>query len=79
MPILTGGKWLEGTRRGTKGNVAPQRGDGGHFNSPGVPANGFLNATAPPGSLCLDTATGNLYQNTGTQAATVWTLLGATS
>lgn len=31
---------------------------------------------AGKGSLCIDTATGKLYSNTGTKAAPTWTVAG---
>lgn len=48
----------------------------GPFTSPGVPAGGYLNGTAQKGALCTDTTNGKLYINTGTLAATVWTVVG---
>ena len=63
MPILTGGKVIEGS---------PSRGLG-PYESPGIPASGYLNGVAAKGALVIDTTNGTLYQNTGTQAATVWT------
>jgi hypothetical protein len=49
----------------------------GPFTSPGVPASGYLNGTADKGALVVNTATGIWYANTGTLAATVWTVVGA--
>lgn len=78
MPILTGGKVIEGSRPEIRGATAiPTPGHGGYYNSPGVPAAGFLNGVAQPGSLCVNVATGVLYMNTGTLAATVWTSQGS--
>lgn len=42
------------------------------YTSAGVPADGYLNDIAEPGSLCVDTTNKTLYQNSGTKAATNW-------
>lgn len=49
----------------------------GPFESAGVPASGFQNGFAKKGALVSDTTNGKLYINTGTLAATVWTVVGA--
>jgi len=68
---------IEGARsRGAAGGHNATGGLG-IFESPGVPASGFLNGTAAKGALCSDTTNGKLYVNTGTLAATVWTVAGA--
>ena len=74
MPVITGGKVIEGARQEWRANAGVGTGP---FSSPGVPAGGYLNAVAQPGALCINQATGNLYVNTGTLAATIWTLQGA--
>jgi hypothetical protein len=47
------------------------------FQKAGVPASNDFNGQAGKGALCTDTTNGKLYINTGTRAATVWTLVGA--
>jgi hypothetical protein len=74
MPVITGGKVIEGSRQDWRGNTTVGIGP---FSSPGVPAGGYLNAVAQPGALCVNQAAGTLYMNTGTLAATVWTLQGS--
>lgn len=76
MPIITGGKIIEGARRHWANNVIAPATANPIFTSPGVPANGYLNAVAHPGTLVVNTATGIAYMNTGTLAATVWTAQG---
>jgi hypothetical protein len=39
-------------------------------------ANGDYNGQAAKGALAVDTNAGMLYINTGTKAATVWTVVG---
>lgn len=48
----------------------------GPFTSPGLPASGYLNGSADKGALAIDTVNAKLYINTGTLAATVWTVVG---
>ncbi|MDA3624256.1 hypothetical protein OU415_02340 [Saccharopolyspora sp. WRP15-2] len=43
----------------------------------GAPVNGDFNGEADKGAVLRDSTTGKLYINTGTLAATVWTLVGA--
>jgi hypothetical protein len=66
------------TNRITEGlgvnNTAAQRVNGVSYTSPGLPAGGFLNGIAAPGSGLMRLDTGQIYMNTGTLAATVWTL-----
>jgi len=47
------------------------------FIKAGALANGDFNNTAPKGARAIDTTNGKLYINTGTLAATVWTVVGA--
>ena len=79
MAIITGGKIIEGSRPGWRGSGASggQNIDQGPYFSPGVPASAFLNGIAGPGALVINTANGAAYINTGTKAATVYTLLGS--
>jgi len=74
MPIITGGKVIEGALRRSTGGVEDADVVGyGPYTNAGIPASGFLNAVAQKGALVIDTTNGTLYQNTGTLAATVWT------
>ena len=77
MPVITGGKVIEGSRAHWRNNAAIPTTSQPLFSSPGIPAAGYLNGVAPPGALVVNLATGVIYQNTGTQAATVWTSLGS--
>lgn len=43
----------------------------------GALAGGDFNAQAEKGQLAIDSTNGKLYINTGTKAATVWTVVGA--
>jgi hypothetical protein len=70
MPIIEGAKPRIGAQTGST------TGDLGPFESPGVPASGYLNAIAKKGAIVSDTTNGKLYVNTGTLAATVWTVVG---
>lgn len=45
------------------------------FYQAGVFANGDFNGQAIKGALGIDETNGRIYQNTGTLAATVWTIL----
>ena len=80
MPVIEGARHRPetsvqgGTAAGTLG--ATQVGYGPYLNA-GVPAAGFLNGVAQKGALVINTATGVLYANTGTLAATAWTVVGA--
>jgi hypothetical protein len=47
------------------------------FIKAGALANGDFNNSAPKGARAVDTTNGKLYINTGTLAATVWTVVGA--
>jgi hypothetical protein len=76
MPIITGGRIIEGSRRHWANNVTAPAHANPIYSSPGVPAGGFLNGVAHPGTLVVNLATGILYMNTGTLAATVWTSQG---
>jgi len=73
MPLLTGGKVIEGARQRYRGNATVGYGP---YWSAGAPAAGFLNNVAQPGAV-VETDTGQCYVNTGTLAATVWTLQGS--
>lgn len=65
MATIEQGKTIEGSGTGTP------------LRYPGVPVSGAtFNGVAARGALCNDTLNGQLYQNTGTQAATVWTKVG---
>jgi hypothetical protein len=46
-----------------------------HYKA-GALANGNFNGQATKGALATDTTNGKLYINTGTKAATVWTVVG---
>jgi hypothetical protein len=48
----------------------------GPYASAGVPASGFLNNVCQKGGLVIDTTNAKLYINTGTLAATVYTVVG---
>ncbi len=71
MAIIEGAKPRLGVQTGSS------TGDLGPFESAGIPASGFLNGVAKKGALVVDTTNGKLYVNTGTLAATVWTVAGA--
>lgn len=47
------------------------------FVKAGALANNDFNGLAPKGARAVDTTNGKLYINTGTLAATVWTVVGA--
>lgn len=67
--------WGSGTKISfTGGNIIM---DGfGPYTSAGVPSSGFLNGVCQKGGLVTDYTNGKLYLNTGTLAATVWTVVG---
>lgn len=73
MPIITGGRVIETSRPHWRNNATVGVGP---FSSPALPAAGYLNGVAQPGATVIRTDTGAAYANTGTLAATVWTLLG---
>ena len=73
MPVIEGARYRLGASAGVAGDPT---GYGPYVNA-GVPASGYLNATAEKGALVIDTTNGKLYINTGTKAATVWTVVGA--
>ena len=78
MAVITGGKIIEGSLRRLSGGALDADVVGyGPYTNAGVPASGFLNAVANKGALVIDTTNGKLYINTGTLAATVWTVVGA--
>jgi hypothetical protein len=85
MAVISGGVIIEGallrstTASGgtTAGTLGATTIGYGPYTSPGVPASGYLNAVAQKGALVVNTATGVWYSNTGTLAATVWTVVGA--
>ncbi|MBT3390336.1 MAG: hypothetical protein HN413_07980 [Chloroflexi bacterium] len=61
MSVITGGKIIEGAY--------------GMYYNAGAPtdgASGTYAGIAPVGALLIDTTNGNLYRNTGTQAAPAW-------
>lgn len=70
MAIIEGAKPRVGVQTGSS------TGDVGPFESAGVPGAGYLNGIAKKGAICSDTTNGKLYINTGTLAATVWTVVG---
>jgi hypothetical protein len=81
MPVITGGKVIEGALQRPSGGASGGTDAGalgaaqigyGPYTSAGIPASGFLNGVAQKGALVIDTTNGTLYQNTGTLAATVW-------
>jgi hypothetical protein len=88
MAVISGGRVIEGAQLRPSGGAsggtdagalgATQVGYGPYTNA-GVPASGFLNAVAQKGALVIDTTNGKLYINTGTLAATVWTVVGTQS
>ncbi len=71
MAIVEGAKLRLGVQSGSAA------GDIGPFESAGIPASGYLNGIAKKGALVIDTTNGKLYVNTGTLAATVYTVAGA--
>jgi hypothetical protein len=77
MAIIQGGKVMEGTAMPTRTalTTVQQAQQGGFYSSPGLPAGGFLNGVVHPGGYVLRADNGAVYQNTGTLAATVWTLV----
>lgn len=78
MAVISGGKIIELSRPGVRGNPLGGGYAGmGPFYSPGLPASGFLNAVAPPGAIVVRVDTGEAYQNTGTLAATTWASIGS--
>jgi hypothetical protein len=78
MPVLTGGKVIEGSRPHLRNNAAGGALDNkGPYSSPGIPASGFLNNVVPPGGVVVNLATGIAYENTGTLASTVYTAIGS--
>lgn len=77
MPVITGGRVIEGARTVSfDGSQAATIVGYGPYLSAGVPAGGFLNNVAQKGALVIDTVNGKLYINTGTLAATVWSVVG---
>lgn len=78
MPVISGGKVIEGARSvTTDGSRGATEIGYGPYLSAGIPAGGFLNGVAQKGALVIDTTNGKLYINTGTLAGTVWTVVGA--
>jgi hypothetical protein len=76
MAIISGGKVIEGAI-GRPGVVTDSAvGAIGPFEKAGALANGDFNGTAKKGALAVDTVGGKLYINTGTLAATAWTVVG---
>ncbi len=73
MPTIEGARHRLGAEAGASGNLTGY----GPFLSAGVPASGYQNGTAEKGALVINTVTGVLYINTGTKAATVYTVVGA--
>jgi hypothetical protein len=67
MPIISGGKIVEGSL--------------GLLSLAGTPVNGTAgtHVGAGVGALLVDTTTGKLYVNTGTEAAPIWTVVGSQS
>ena len=79
MPVMTGAQYRSTATEGgtTAGTLAATTIGYGPYLNNGVPAAGFLNNVAQKGALVINTATGVLYINTGTLAATTWTVVGA--
>jgi len=77
MAIISGGRVIEGavSRQAAGVSGATEVGFGPYTNA-GIPAGGFLNTVAEKGALVIDSTNGKLYTNTGTLAATVWTVVG---
>lgn len=77
MAIISGGKIIEGALPRVGGSVGDAAGESGlRFEKAGALANGDFNGSAKKGALATDTANGKVYVNTGTLAATVWTVVG---
>lgn len=79
MPVTPGAQYRSTTTEGgtEAGALAATTVGYGPYLSPGAPAAGFLNGVAQKGALVINTATGVLYANTGTLAATTYTVVGA--
>lgn len=77
MPLLTGGNVIEGSRPHWRNNAAIPATSTPLFTSATAPIAGALNGIAPPGAIVVALDTGVAYENTGTQAATVWTERGS--
>lgn len=78
MPIITGGKIIEGSRPWYRNNAATGGFGGmGPYTSAAAPIAGALNGIAEPGAIIIALATGVAYQNTGTKAATTWAAVGS--
>lgn len=78
MGIISGGKVIEGAiARGGASDVSGNATSGyGPFVKAGALANGDFNDSAEKGAIGVDTTNGVQYTNTGTKAATVWTVTG---
>jgi hypothetical protein len=63
MAIIQGGNIIPGAQKRT-------------LIKAGAPVGGDFNGQADKGDLCTDSTNGKLYINTGTLAATVWTVVG---
>jgi len=74
MPIISGGRVIEGSRPIYRNNVTVGYGP---FSAAAAPIAGFLNGVAQPGAVAINTVAGTAYVNTGSLAATVWTLQGS--
>lgn len=72
MPTIEGARH----RALSTGAADPAVAGYGPYVNAGVPAGGFLNGIAEKGALVTDSTNGKLYINTGTKAATVWTVVG---
>lgn len=76
MPLIQGGQEMPGARNIYSALMdIKQAQQGGAYSSPGLPAAGYLNGVAHPNAYVRRADTGAIYQNTGTLAATVWTLV----
>lgn len=75
MPVISGGKVIEGARhRGAAGENT--EGSLGLFANAGAPVDGTTKAgVAEKGALLIDTTNANLYVNAGTKASPTWKLV----
>jgi len=79
MPVIELSNVIAGgvRRRGaTSATGEVSGGDLGPFRKAGAPVGGDFNASAEKGATLIDSTNGKHYTNTGTLAATVWTVTG---
>jgi hypothetical protein len=73
--VLYGGQEIEPEQGGrTQPDSEAVEMSVGPFRRSGAPPNGWYNGVADKGAIAVDIATGTHYTNTGTKAATVWTV-----